>query len=121
MINICRFGKAHYGKPWEEVPTDYLRWMTESVTGYNADIARRELERRTKVTFNFQTLTEEQLTAGTPMIAGDNVGIIGAAGCGKSYIIKQTGNRLLLCPTGISAINAGGQTFHSFFRINPKN
>jgi hypothetical protein len=93
--------------------------MLENTAGYNTDIARAELARRTRTLFNFQTLTPEQLKAGTPMIAGDNVGIIGAAGCGKSYIIKQTDNKLLLCPTGISAINAGGQTFHSFFRIDP--
>lgn len=26
---ICKFGKAHSGKPWSEVPKSYLRWMLQ--------------------------------------------------------------------------------------------
>jgi hypothetical protein len=120
-LNICRFGKAHYGKPWDEVPSDYLTWMVENVSGNAVLNAQRELERRKKATFSFATLTGEQCAVGELIETGNNVVLTGAAGCGKSYIVKQIGNKLMLCPTGISAINASGQTFHSFFRIDPSD
>lgn len=48
--------------------------------------------------------------------------LTGKAGTGKStflkYIDKTTKKRhVILAPTGIAAINVGGQTLHSFFRI----
>ena len=48
--------------------------------------------------------------------------LTGKAGTGKStflrYVAKHTKKRnVILAPTGISAINAGGQTLHSFFRL----
>lgn len=50
--------------------------------------------------------------------------ITGKAGTGKSsllkYFIKNTNKKLvILAPTGISALNVGGQTIHSFFRFPP--
>lgn len=53
--------------------------------------------------------------------------ITGSAGSGKSTlleIIKRLfklfkNNAVFLSPTGISALNIGGQTIHSFFRIKP--
>ena len=46
--------------------------------------------------------------------------ITGKAGTGKSTFIKMiqekiAKNFLVLAPTGIAAINVGGQTMHSFF------
>jgi ATP-dependent DNA helicase PIF1 len=51
--------------------------------------------------------------------------ITGKAGTGKStfiqYFAKKTRKKILLCAfTGIAAINVGGQTIHSFFRLPPK-
>lgn len=48
--------------------------------------------------------------------------LTGKAGTGKStflrYVAKNTKKKyVILAPTGISAINAGGQTLHSFFKI----
>ena len=50
--------------------------------------------------------------------------ITGKAGTGKStflkYLNKIAGkNIIVLAPTGVAAINAGGQTIHSFFKIRP--
>lgn len=50
--------------------------------------------------------------------------ITGKAGTGKStflkYLNKIAGkNMIVLAPTGVAAINAGGQTIHSFFKIRP--
>ena len=50
--------------------------------------------------------------------------ITGRAGTGKStflkYLDKIAGKNIVkLAPTGVAAINAGGQTLHSFFKIRP--
>ena len=49
--------------------------------------------------------------------------LTGGAGTGKSTFIKQLKEQLqknivILAPTGIAAINAGGQTIHSFFKFS---
>lgn len=51
-----------------------------------------------------------------------SVFLTGKAGTGKStfmrYIVQHTRKKcVVLAPTGIAAINAGGQTLHSFFQI----
>lgn len=51
--------------------------------------------------------------------------ITGKAGTGKSTLLKyfkaNTGKKIIvLAPTGVAAINIGGQTIHSFFRLPPK-
>ena len=50
--------------------------------------------------------------------------LTGKAGTGKTTFLKylrQTSekNTVILAPTGVAAINAGGQTIHSFFQISP--
>lgn len=54
----------------------------------------------------------------------DSIFITGKAGTGKSSLLKlflkRTQKRYaLLAPTGIAALNVGGQTIHSFFRFPP--
>ena len=55
---------------------------------------------------------------------GTNLFLTGKAGTGKTtflrYLVTHSSKRLVvLAPTGIAAINAGGSTIHSFFQINP--
>jgi ATP-dependent DNA helicase PIF1 len=55
----------------------------------------------------------------------DSIFITGKAGSGKSTLLKyfkrNTGkNVAVLAPTGIAAVNVGGQTIHSFFRFPPR-
>lgn len=52
--------------------------------------------------------------------------ITGGAGVGKSYTLKamvaaETRRYVVTAPTGIAAINCGGVTIHSAFRIDPNN
>ncbi len=54
-----------------------------------------------------------------------NYFITGKAGTGKSYLLqylKQNTrkNAVVVAPTGVAALNVGGQTIHSFFRIEPE-
>ncbi|MFA6143156.1 MAG: DEAD/DEAH box helicase [Candidatus Omnitrophota bacterium] len=51
--------------------------------------------------------------------------ITGKAGTGKSTLLKyfkaNTGKKIVvLAPTGVAAVNIGGQTIHSFLRLPPK-
>jgi hypothetical protein len=53
-----------------------------------------------------------------------NLFITGRAGTGKSTLLRQirdirTRNVAILAPTGLAAVNVGGQTIHSFFRFGP--
>jgi len=53
-----------------------------------------------------------------------NVFLTGKAGTGKTtflqYLRQNTTKKLVvLAPTGVAAINAGGSTIHSFFKVNP--
>jgi ATP-dependent exoDNAse (exonuclease V) alpha subunit len=55
----------------------------------------------------------------------ENLYITGNAGTGKSTLLKffrLTTNKkvAVLAPTGVAAINVGGQTIHSFFKFPPK-
>lgn len=52
----------------------------------------------------------------------DNLFITGKAGCGKSYLLNYFVNNtskkvVVVAPTGIAALNVGGQTIHSFFQL----
>jgi len=56
--------------------------------------------------------------------SGRHVFVTGRAGTGKStllnYFCERTGKAVVvLAPTGVAAINVGGQTIHSFFRFKP--
>ena len=51
--------------------------------------------------------------------------IHGRAGTGKTTLIRRIIdeaklNYVILAPTGVAALNAGGQTIHSFFRLPPR-
>lgn len=53
-----------------------------------------------------------------------NLLITGRAGTGKSTFLRflrdnLSKNKAILAPTGVAAINIGGQTIHSFFRFRP--
>lgn len=55
---------------------------------------------------------------------GKNIFITGKAGTGKSTLLKVikeslTQNFVVLAPTGVAAVNIGGQTIHSFFGFRP--
>ncbi|MEM7767186.1 MAG: AAA family ATPase [Pseudomonadota bacterium] len=57
--------------------------------------------------------------------AQGNIFLTGRAGSGKSTLLKRildaAGERaVVLAPTGIAAVNVGGQTIHSFFKFPPR-
>ncbi len=73
-------------------------------------------------------LDESQRRAIESVLRGDPLVLIsGAAGTGKSSVIKvieellkkRGKNVMLLAPTGMAAINIGGETIHSAFKMPP--
>lgn len=67
-------------------------------------------------------LSKAQESALNAMLAGRNVFLTGSAGTGKSTVInefkKQTAKKVVVvAPTGVAALNIGGQTIHSFFML----
>lgn len=59
------------------------------------------------------------------MRSGGNVFLTGKAGSGKTKVIdefKKSSSKTIavLAPTGIAALNAGGATIHSFFKLDTK-
>ncbi|MEZ5947046.1 MAG: AAA family ATPase [Hyphomonas sp.] len=57
--------------------------------------------------------------------AQGNLFLTGRAGTGKTTLLrkflKQAGDSaIVLAPTGVAAMNAGGQTIHSFFKFPPR-
>lgn len=70
-------------------------------------------------------LTQEHKTALKLIKDGHKaIFLSGKAGTGKSRFLKEVllseaENTVVLAPTGIASINVGGQTIHSFLKINP--
>jgi len=75
--------------------------------------------------FDADDLTPAQRQIADQILKGnDNVFITGSAGTGKSYLLKYLINQLqniygedaiaVTAPTGVAAVNIGGQTIHSF-------
>lgn len=70
-------------------------------------------------------LSQEQIDLfGTLNSSNEHFLITGKAGTGKSlllqYLKKHSSKKLVVvAPTGVAALNIGGQTIHSFFRIPP--
>lgn len=64
----------------------------------------------------------EALRARTPVVL-----LTGRAGTGKSHFIRQLMRKeakvpqVVLAPTGLAAMNIGGQTVHSFFGLPPRS
>lgn len=64
-------------------------------------------------------IIEKQKEAINKIHSGEYVSIIGTGGTGKSHVVNQvkTDNTVIICPTGISAVNVGGVTAHSAFAL----
>jgi len=66
--------------------------------------------------------SEFQFALNTLIKTNDNVFITGKAGTGKTtflkYFVSQCNKKfVILAPTGVAALNAGGETIHSFFKF----
>lgn len=92
----------------------------------NLHIIKKEYEELERRLFTYRLkLTEEQQKVFDIMnYSNDNLFITGKAGTGKSvllqYFVDHTTKKVaVVAPTGVSAINVGGVTIHSFFRLPP--
>ena len=67
-------------------------------------------------------LNEKQQAAIQNVVSGRNLYISGPGGVGKSFLIRSlvdkfSDSTVVLAPTGIAALNIGGSTVHSAFRL----
>src|SRR3989338_4999464 len=78
------------------------------------------MSEETEIEFN------EQFTKALHLLqhGSHNVFVTGKAGTGKSTLLRyfraHTSKKIVvLAPTGVAALNVGGETIHSFFRFKP--
>lgn len=77
--------------------------------------------------FKDSSLTESQQKAYKELLSGKSIFLTGAAGCGKTFLLEKYYNDAIkkhgvtkvfkTSTTGISALNIGGRTIHSFMGI----
>lgn len=70
-----------------------------------------------------QTNTQLELAFNFVQYTGQNIFLTGKAGTGKTTFLKSLKERspkrmIVVAPTGVAAINAGGVTIHSFFQLS---
>lgn len=88
---------------------------------------KRPIQKKKNEECCYERLNEEQKAAFQILLGGENVFLTGEAGTGKSFLLKafleqaQDKNVLVCAPTGIAALQIGGATIHSVFRIKPKS
>lgn len=90
-----------------------MKFFAEQIISKDALPANLDINDEFKSAFDLMENTNECLY------------ITGKAGTGKSTLLKyfkaHTGKKIIvLAPTGVAAINIGGQTIHSFFRLPPR-
>ncbi|MDA3930565.1 MAG: helix-turn-helix domain-containing protein [Prolixibacteraceae bacterium] len=71
----------------------------------------------------YETNTQLNLAADFVQFTNQNIFLTGKAGTGKTTFLKMLKNEspkrmVIVAPTGVAAINAGGVTIHSFFQIS---
>lgn len=70
-----------------------------------------------------QTNKQLELAFNFVQLTGQNIFLTGKAGTGKTTFLKSLKERspkrlIVVAPTGVAAINAGGVTIHSFFQLS---
>lgn len=75
---------------------------------------------------NVEQNTERDLAKQYLLNTKENVFLTGRAGSGKTTLLQEVmketdKNTVVVAPTGVAAINAGGVTIHSFFQLPPSN
>ncbi|MBU4380734.1 AAA family ATPase [Patescibacteria group bacterium] len=108
--------KYHNKKPSEstlaDLKTKYTSISNTRINVKRVDISDLTLSEEQKAIFDIIENTNE------------NAFITGKAGTGKSalleYFRQKTTKKVVVCaPTGVAALNVGGQTIHSLFKIPP--
>ena len=87
------------------------------------EIVTEELETKTEAAASFSLGTQQLLAFRLMEDTDETMYITGKAGSGKSYLLRYfventAKSVVVVAPTGIAALNVGGQTIHSFFQFD---
>jgi len=127
LLDIKGIGKKKLEVYGEGILDIVFRYVTDGLVPSVQEETKGIVQRPAVI--NIESLTEEQQEAANLVLDTENpsnVFISGAAGTGKSYVLKyiiqtlqerQTRKCAPTAPTGVAAINVGGSTLHSFFGI----
>lgn len=109
--------------------TAYRSWRATQPTPVAADAAAGATRRTMQVTARARVVRERPvspdfaaLVAAAARPSARPLFVTGRAGTGKSTALRElaglyAGRAVVLAPTGLAALNAGGQTIHSLFRF----
>ncbi|MFA5991486.1 MAG: AAA family ATPase [Candidatus Doudnabacteria bacterium] len=124
---ISRFAKT-IAKPSGLVKTRLKQLVTEVVEYSREDVelASSKVKSVEPEIENFDLTGNPEMSSAFELmeVTRENIFLTGEAGTGKSTLLryfKETThkNTVVLAPTGVAAINAGGQTIHSFCGFGP--
>ncbi|MDR1234448.1 MAG: AAA family ATPase [Holosporales bacterium] len=104
--------------------------MTQfSLTGPSKDVVINKAKQKEQASIVKSSQPSEKYTFPTRIFEAikskiQPVIIVGSAGTGKTTLIREilrdeTVRQVVVAPTGVAALNCGGATIHSFFRISP--
>lgn len=127
-MNTQRMNFGQYaGKTYQEVLEKdfaYLVWAKEN-TNRLPQWVREEIDARLVIAQDpdVPVNKDQQAVLDAVLIERVSAVVMGAAGTGKSQIVKAIkGERAIrIAPTGIASTGINGRTFHSVFLINPKD
>ncbi len=100
---------------------DVLEYVQEDIENFKP---KRQAVEPEKIEINLSANSEMAMAYRLMEETRENIFLTGEAGTGKSTLLryfKETThkNTVVLAPTGVAAINAGGQTIHSFCGFGP--
>jgi len=113
-----------FATSWVKYRKDYFRMELKLSQCFQLQPPEPAFEISPSISTEKMRLTDDQQVALEAMMSGGNVFLTGEAGTGKSTVLREFIRRcerdcIVLAPTGIAALNAGGTTIHSQMLLKP--
>jgi hypothetical protein len=101
---------------------NFAEYFKKKVTNFNSDLQKKPIIMLNLEIEQMQDLSPADFTEKFINQTNQSVFLTGKAGTGKTTLLKKIissthKNTIVVAPTGIAALNAGGVTIHSFFQL----